>query len=292
MQTCVEGSKRQLPPWMVQKVGATHGNASEKNVVETNCSVEKGDTITEDGTNKEHKREPSMRNSKLKSKCEVKGRKKLGQQDVNGDDVTQKKKKKNGDRSRERVQRSSIKKNQNLEDLSHDSCDVYPVQASSEDGVELTVEDLITIAEQYVKEHENKERQETSRQCEPKWQFQVTNETGTTPDSPCENENSSISGRETLSNSTVTTSELVATSTSQSQTYNPAQDMLDLFLGPLLRKTIEKEEKSKSIVENVEITHEITRKSQDEPTGGEIVPLMKKRNTLKDKVAMFLDQDM
>ncbi|KAK7303012.1 hypothetical protein RJT34_13911 [Clitoria ternatea] len=137
----------------------------------------------------------------------------------------------------------------------------------------------------YVKDHENKERKETSRQCEPKWQFQVTNEIGTTPDFPCENENSSISGREALSNSIVT-SELVATSISQSQTYNPAQDMLDMFLGPLLRKTIEKEETSKSIMENIKITHELTRKSQDEPTGGEIVPLMKTRNTLKDKVVL------
>ncbi|KAK7303005.1 hypothetical protein RJT34_13904 [Clitoria ternatea] len=108
---------------------------------------------------------------------------------------------------------------------------------------------------------------------------------GTAPDFPCENENSSISGREALSNSIIT-SELVATSTSQSKTYNPAQDMLDMFLGPLLRKTIEKEETSKSIMENVKITHELTRKSQDEPNGGEIVPLMKKRNTLKDKVTM------
>jgi len=143
---------------------------------------------------------------------------------------------------------------------------------------------------QYVKDYENKDRKErSSRQRESKWQFQDTNETGTTLDSSCENRISSGSGREDLSNSTSTTGELIATSTSQ--TGDPAQDMLDLFLGPLLRKTLEKE-KIKSVVENAKITHEFSRQSQDKLAGEEMVPLMKKRNTLKDKVAMFLDQDM
>ncbi|RDY07435.1 hypothetical protein CR513_08461, partial [Mucuna pruriens] len=280
----VEGSKRQLPPWMMQRVGATHVSDSD-NAVETNCSIKRGDIITANATEKDHKSESSRRKSKLRAKCEVKGRKKLGQQDGSHDNVTPKKKKKS-DKSKDRDQRSSTKKREELEDPSH----VYPVQASSDDAVDLTVEDLMAIAEQYVKDYENKDRKEiSSRQRESKWQYQVTNETGTTLDFPCENKNSSGSGREALSNSASTTGELFATSTSQ--TGDPAQDMLDLFLGPLLRKTLEKE-KSKSIVENVEITHQFTRQSQDELAGEEIVPLMKKRNTLKDKVAMFLDQDI
>ncbi|TKY67699.1 hypothetical protein E2542_SST10594 [Spatholobus suberectus] len=292
MHTCVEGSKRQLPTWMMQKVGATAAHVSDSdNAVETNCSIRKGDIITDNATKKDHKSEPSRRKSNLRAKCEVKGRKKLDQQDGSCENValTQKKKKK-VEKCKDGDQRS-LKKRKKLEDPSHGSYDVYSVQASSDDAMDLTVEDLMAIAEQYVKDYENKDRKEiSSRQRESKWLFQVTNETGTTLDSPCENKNSSRSGMEALSNSTSTTGELIATNTSQ--TGDPAQDMLDLFLGPLLRKTLEKEERSKSIVENVEITHEFTRPSQDELAGEEIVPLMKKRNTLKDKVAMFLDQDM
>lgn len=141
---------------------------------------------------------------------------------------------------------------------------------------------------QYVKDYENKEQRKTpSRQSESKWQFPATTEAGTTLDSPCENRISSSSEWEALYNSAPTTGELILTSTSQ--TDHPAQDMLDVFLGPLLRKTLEKEEKSKSSLESLEITHEFTRQSQNEPGEEEMVPLTKKRNTLKDKVAMFLD---
>lgn len=292
MNSCVEGSKRQLPPWMKQKVGAPATHVSDSgNAVETNCSINKGEVIKINAAKKDQKSGPSRRKSSLRAKCGVKGRKKLDQQDGSSDNVTQKKKEK-GEKSKDRDQRSSIKKRRKLEDPSHGcSDDVYPVQASSDDAMDLTVEDLMVIAEQYVKDYENKDRKEKSgRQRESKWQFLVTNETGTAVDSPCENKYSSGSAREDLSSSTSTTGELIATSTSL--TGDPAQDMLELFLGPLLKTTREKEEKSKSVVQNVEITHEFTRQSQDELAGEEIVPLMKKRNTLKDMVAMFLDQDM
>ncbi|XP_028188284.1 uncharacterized protein LOC114374792 [Glycine soja] len=279
MNACVEGNKRQLPPWMMQKVGASATATHVSDSVETNSSTKKGDIIKANATKKDtHKSEPSN----LRAKCEVKGRKKLDQQEGK---VTQKKRK--GDKSKDRDKRSSIKKRKKLEDPSHGCYDVNPVR---DDAMDLTVEDLMAIAEQYVKDYENKDRKErSSRQRESKWQFQDTNETGTTLDSSCENRISSGSGREDLSNSTSTTGELIATSTSQ--TGDPAQDMLDLFLGPLLRKTLEKE-KIKSVVENAKITHEFSRQSQDKLAGEEMVPLMKKRNTLKDKVAMFLDQDM
>ncbi|MCH84391.1 hypothetical protein A2U01_0005223, partial [Trifolium medium] len=128
---------------------------------------------------------------------------------------------------------------ENLEDHSRGSSDrdhVCPVQASSDDDMELTVEDLMAIAEQYVKDSEDKEPQETtSRRCEPKWQFSATTEVGTTLDSSCENKKSSSMEREALYNSapSLTTGEVIPTSTSQIG--HPAQDMLDVFLGPLLR---------------------------------------------------------
>ena len=143
---------------------------------------------------------------------------------------------------------------------------------------------------QYVKGYEDKKRQETSvRQCESKWQFPAKSESGPNLDFCCENTKPSFSSRETLCNSTpTTTSELITTSTSQ--TGDPAQDMLDLLFGPLLKKPLEKEEeKNKSLVGGLESTSEFTRKSKDDLVGEEMFPLMKKRSTLRDKVAMLLD---
>ena len=72
-------------------------------------------------------------------------RKKLDQQDGSSDKVTQKKRK--GDRSKDRDQRSSIKKRKKLEDPSHGCYDVSPV---SDDAMDLTLEDLMAIAEQVI----------------------------------------------------------------------------------------------------------------------------------------------
>ncbi|KAE9616447.1 hypothetical protein Lalb_Chr03g0024971 [Lupinus albus] len=233
MNTCSEGSKRQLPPWMVQKkIDASHVSNSD-NVVETNCDVEKGDIAANDGdaTKKiagvDRKRKNSKRESNLDAKCEVK-------MSRNGDNIIQPKKKR-ANRCRDGVHKSSRKKGQNLEDPSHGSCDVIPVQLSSDDDMDLTIEDLMAIAEQYVKDHENKVRQKTpGRRCEPDLLIPATSASGTAFDSPCENNKSSSSAREALDNSTLTTTGQLVT-TIASQTDNPAQDMLDLLLGPLLR---------------------------------------------------------
>ncbi|XP_052733391.1 uncharacterized protein LOC108339794 isoform X1 [Vigna angularis] len=277
MHTCVEGSKRQLPSWMMQKVGATAIHVSDSdNAVESNCSMKKVDDIAAYATENDPKSRPSRRKSNLRAKCD----------DGSFSKATQKKKK--SAKPIDRDQRSSTKKRKKLEDPSHGCDDIYQVQASSDDAVDLTVEDLLVIAEQCVNEYENKDRKEiSSRQSESKWEFQVTHETGTTLDSPCEKRNPFYTRKDVLSNSASQTGEVIDTSTSRIG--DPAQDMLNLFLGPLLSKTLEKE-KSKHIVENAKITHEFTRQSQDELRGEERVPLMKKRYTLKDKhvLASFL----
>lgn len=148
MHNCVEGNKRQLPTWMMQKAGASNVSNSDS-VVETKVSTENGETIAANVRKNDQNKETSKRKSNLNAKCEVKERKKLGQQNGSGDDITQKKEK--GNRCRDRALRSCVKKRKILEDLSHDSSDeVYPVDASSEDEMELTVEDLVDIAEQVI----------------------------------------------------------------------------------------------------------------------------------------------
>lgn len=151
MHSCVAGNKRQLPSWMMQKADASNVSNSSS-VVDTKCSTENGDIIAANLRKKDHNKETSKRKSNLNAKCEVKGRKKLGQQNGSGDDITQNKKEKDS-RCRDRAPKSSssTKKRKNLEDLSHSSSDeVNPVEASSEDEMELTVEDLVAIAEQVI----------------------------------------------------------------------------------------------------------------------------------------------
>lgn len=71
------------------------------------------------------------------------------------------------------------------------------------------------------------------------------------------------------------------------RTVDPAQDMLDLFLGPLLKKPVMEE--NKSFVKDFAFAYEFERQSQNDVVVEEIEPLMKKKSSLKDKVAMFLD---
>lgn len=80
------------------------------------------------------------------------------------------------------------------------------------------------------------------------------------------------------------TGELVPTRTSRAG--DPAQEMLELLLGPL-PKPLGK--KNKSIIDSVEFTQEPPRKSQVQFSGEDKVPLTKKKCSLKDKVGLFLD---
>lgn len=70
---------------------------------------------------------------------------------------------------------------------------------------------------------------------------------------------------------------------------NPTQDMLDLFLGPLLKKTQEGEKEDVTLTEEINFTHEVKNQSFSVVHGGEPAVVMKKKTSLKDKVAMFLD---
>lgn len=72
-----------------------------------------------------------------------------------------------------------------------------------------------------------------------------------------------------------------------SRTGDPAQEMLDLFLGPLLKKPLEEQKRIESITKDMIVIPELRKQSQNH-VGEEFVPLMKKKSSLKDKVAVFL----
>lgn len=72
-------------------------------------------------------------------------------------------------------------------------------------------------------------------------------------------------------------------------TGDPAQDMLDLLLGPLLKKPAREENKIGLIKEDMTFAVDITKQRQNNIGMEVVVPLTKKKSSLKDKVAMFLD---
>jgi len=161
MNNCVEGRKRQLPSWMKMPVsvsvidGIAYGpswmmpNESDSgNVVEANPSAENEAISAVDVKKIDHKKERIKRKSNSSAKGEVKGKTNLDQRNEMGDDVNENKKKK-AIKTKDRAPRRTIKKSGNLEDLSFGgSDDVCPVQVSRDDAIELTVEDLMAIAEQ------------------------------------------------------------------------------------------------------------------------------------------------
>jgi hypothetical protein len=136
------------------------------------------------------------------------------------------------------------------------------------------------ICLQYVKVEKNGERQASNRECGSERQVIMT--ASSCKDSRClldvPNSNQSSSAHELASEETVSIDR---------RTADPAQDMLDLFLGPLLKKPLMEE--NKSFVKDIAFAYEIERQSQNNVVGEEIEPLMKKKSSLKDKVAMFLD---
>lgn len=73
-----------------------------------------------------------------------------------------------------------------------------------------------------------------------------------------------------------------------SRTGDPAQDMLDLFLGPLLKKPLEEKKQFEFVTENTKYVREFKNQCQNDVVE-EMVPLTKKKSSLKDKVAVFLD---
>ncbi|KAI9075709.1 hypothetical protein K1719_042325 [Acacia pycnantha] len=292
--TSENASKRNLPSWMLPKVAAATTPVRNSVGAEKNCPSEKDAPVeaphlTENAEMKKAgaglKRKTSRRKSYSNAECKVKRRRKLNEQDASSDGHATQKDKKKKESSKVRSLKSSSKKSQIVEDPNCGDIDANSVQGFNDGDIELTIEDLMTIAEEYVKDYEKKQREASNSQCESVRQFPKTGEYGNSLDSHCERKRSSTPERDGLYSSTSNkTGELVPTRTSRAG--DPAQEMLELLLGPL-PKPLEK--KNKSIIDSVEFTQEPPGKSQVQFPGEDKVPLTKRKCSLKDKVALFLD---
>ncbi|XP_064935105.1 uncharacterized protein LOC135587514 [Musa acuminata AAA Group] len=160
--------------------------------------------------------------------------------------------------------------------------------ASSESEIELTVEDLVRIAEEYVNADRQKQHGRSTAK-EPRSEM----------DPPCSSDSSVVIGGAgpgqtacpslALSRCTKTSGPNFPQATPR--TGDAAQDMLDLLLGPLLKKPTSEEHENRTVAtETMNLTHKPSEPSTtSKAIWKEEVLLTKRKSSLKDKVAMLLD---
>lgn len=202
-----------------------------------------------------------------------------------------------------KAQKRTAPRKQKLKNYGTESGDDIEAPSStegSEDGG-LTVEDLMGMAEECVETSKKKECQQ-KRTSEPKSESQFqsrpilsenelggslqpsgsVHEMSTGATTECisylieneRDEKESLAGRDAIA---------------VNRTGDPAQDMLNLFLGPLLKKP-QKEEKTLDLLSvNMKIHCNFDKHGESGVAVEHQAPLTKKKSSLKDKVAMFLD---
>lgn len=248
-----DGVKRKLPSWMsrVNTTTNTADEAEKRKGVQTSNNL-KDETaflslpLSSKGTTKQLKRDPSSAHETLDIELKKRKRKKLYQE---ADETLVQRKKGNSGGKKVKTKR---------EEPSHERSEKIESPSPSKDDGELTVEDLLTIAQEYVIRDENSPKQQLSDEyCDGKT-------------------NSNIKG-------TVSVHNFI------SRSKDPAQDMLDLFLGPLLKNPVSDDKRINTIEEDKTFVREVKEQLRDNSIATDFVPFTKKKSSLKDKVAMFLD---
>ncbi|XVF85615.1 hypothetical protein PTKIN_Ptkin17bG0131000 [Pterospermum kingtungense] len=184
---------------------------------------------------------------------------------------------------------SSIRRKRKATSVRSRSSKDGKIESPVDDDVELTPEDLVSIAEEYVKADKETVMQEQSIR-----EGEFARQLSTTASSKTESESFLIAldgkrrspARETTYDSTQSL-KCEEHFTTTSRTGDPAQDMLNLFLGPLLKKTTE-EKRTEFIANDLTFANGLGKGIRND-VKEETAPLTKKKCTLRDKVAMLLD---
>lgn len=311
--------KRRLPSWMLQ-VSSPDGQGNCENGDKT-CSLlidqPEGQASGSKTTGKCGKRiitedTDGLGKLDLLQRCEAKqrtrktSRRGLGPDNFTLGEVKKKRKEEvNGgermldyrDAPKKQKQKSKRSKNGDL--------DVPSQGDQTEDENELTVEDLVNIAEEYVNADREKQYERLVT-IESHSETHPSNLSASSHDDSGRPLQAAGSGK-ILSKCTATRSSSYLNNTERRKEKGPgvenfatnikrtgdaAQDMLDLFLGPLLKKppAIEQENgaikaKSMNVTDETDNKQARNREMWREGT----LMLTKKKSSLKDKVAMFLD---
>ncbi|XP_059649848.1 uncharacterized protein LOC132295571 [Cornus florida] len=294
-----EGQKRQLPLWMLG-VGVTDQSKENANVNNDN-NINKPDANeriaskpSQPKSIKAGKEPPVETDSCLPATRETKRRKRKLSQSIDGDcdsnicENGMAKKKNVGVRGA-LVKVSAPRKGRKAKSSTVESSEDVDNPSPSDDEGELTVEDLMSIAKEYIETDKDTDQQQLlDRKQEEECQWSATSFStdrleGSLNVPQCSRK--LPMPKETTFTENSTKEGII----SNPITGDPTQDMLDLFLGPLLNKPLEEEKKVESIVQDLTFSYELKIHNQNDVLGEELVPLTKKKSSLKDKVAFFLD---
>lgn len=162
------------------------------------------------------------------------------------------------------------------------------VEESTISEDELSVDDLINIAKEYIDADKKKEVQRSSlAECESERLLRsISFEDKTTLK---DNTPSSVTTFEASSSDLVEfqPSEGGGDVISFSETGDIAQDMIELLLGPIFKRCSKVKPNPEPVTWNVTIEYSSSNQTRDELIG-DAVPLARKKGSLKDKVALML----
>lgn len=301
------GNKRRLPSWMVQVNAADKvresGNADEKR-----CLSEEQLNTQSAGSKirpaiKEHDKTLSRdfdtrHESETFQGCQRKKRAPSKLITSCGGAKKKLKKETTGDRKRIYENVASERQLGKSKRCQNDNVKILSPERSDEE-IELTIEDLMTIAKEYVSDaRENQYVNPASRESTSK--LNTLRSSGSSEAEFQANGSSQILSKCSANKCSSHLKEFEGkdkdisgveySATNIKRTGDTAQDMLDLFLGPLLRKPPSKE-RGYGAVESERL---LSISNSDKQVGNSLllneeVPMVKKKSSLKDKVAMFLE---
>ncbi|XP_020094606.1 uncharacterized protein LOC109714405 [Ananas comosus] len=301
------GMKRRLPAWMLQAKSENGGRNTENG----NKTGRKSETLHDNqdevkpAIRKHKRRMPETAGpgkSEILQKCRTKQRNNDSRAKDEGRSKVVSCNTKNDGDSR-MVNGRDAKKKRKLKRMMREMEMETSSPEKSDDEVDLSVEDLMSIAEEYVNADKEK-------QCKSSTAKEPNSETRSSSLSVSSNTNLERLAQDAalskaLSKCSVIKSSLYFTGSQTSEVKNPvdelcstniramgdpARDMLDLFLGPLLRESSVKEQKTEA-VETLSglTTYGINKQDTSREVRRGEEPVMKKKSSLKDKVALFLD---
>lgn len=171
----------------------------------------------------------------------------------------------------------------------------------SDEEIELTIDDLISIAKEYVSANrENKQeyqasRKSTSRLCPLSSVTSEADVKGPLQANGSSQILSKCSASSCISHLTETEGKGKENPKTENiginiiRTGDAAQDMLNVFLGPLLKKPPPKERVCGALESEWLLSIDKSDKEVRDMLSSEEAPVVKKKSSLKDKVAMFLE---
>lgn len=313
--------RRRLPSWMLRVNAANELGTSGNKDAKSNITEEQSETKTaksevkliaevQETTGLKRARKSQMDETKQKS------RKASGKDDdasssiIDCDEAVQSKTKLKNEAD-ERPKRTASTKQSKISRGTANGEVEATSQGSSRDEIELTVEDLLSIAEEYVNADREKEHARVltgSTGCSQVLSRCTTTKSSSHPSGVGLNDNENTT--EKISTDILSRCTMAGCSSDQSEsgrkakespttknidvnvvrTGDTAQDMLDLFLGPLLKKLPAEEPQFRiTKAESFCLVPESKKQVRSMPEGNEDAPLTKKKSSFKDKVSVFLN---